>query len=63
MRVDDDCLARVDRADCGMINPQAMLLLKLKTRPATANGLNDRISVPEKRTTFAHAPVKVVPRK
>ena len=63
MHVDDDAPSHVDRCDCGMINPQARRLLRLKASRTTANGLNDRMSVPEKRTTFTHAPVKVAPRK
>ena len=63
MRVDDDAPMHVDRCDCGLINPQARRLLRLQAGRTTPNGLNDRMSVPEKRTAFPHAPVKVAPRK
>ncbi len=63
MYIDDDLPGHVDRSDCGMTNPQARRLLRLQQSRTTANGLKDRMSVPEKRTTFAHAPVIIAPRK
>ena len=63
MRVDDDVPMHVDRCDCGMTNPQARRLLRIQSGRTTANGLHDRMAVPEKRPTFAHAPVIVAPRK
>ena len=59
MRVDDDCPAHVDSCDCGMINPQALRLLRLEAGRTTPNGLNDRIAIPKKRTTFPYGPVEM----
>ena len=60
---DDDVPAFADRCDCGMVSPQARRLLRLQASRTCANGLNDRMSVPEKWSTLAHAPVKIAPRK
>ena len=59
MRVDDDAPMHVDRCDYGMINPQARRLLRLETGRTTSNGLNDRIAIPKKRTTFPYGPVEM----
>ena len=60
---DDDVPAHIDRCDCGMVNPQERRLLRLKADRTTANGLHDRMSIPEKRATLSHTPVKVASRK
>ena len=59
MRVDDDAPMHVDRCDCGMINPQARRILRLEAGRTTPNGLNDRIPIPKKRTTFPYGPVEM----
>ena len=59
MRVDDEAPMHVDRCDCGMINPQARRLLRLEAGRTTPNGLNDRIAIPKKRTTFPYGPVEM----
>ena len=56
---DDDVPSQSDRCDCGMINPQARRLLRLQAGRTTPNGLNDRIAIPKKRTTFPHGPVEM----
>ena len=52
MRVDDEAPMHVDRCDCGMINPQARRLLRLKAGRTTTNGLNDRVAIPKKDYKF-----------
>ena len=59
MRVDDDAPMHVDRCDCGMINPQAQRLQRLEAGRTTPNGLNDRVAIPKKRTTFPYGPVEM----
>ena len=59
MRVDDDAPMHVDRCDCGMINPQTRRPLRLEASRTTPNGLNDRIAIPKKRTTFPYGPVEM----
>ena len=59
MRVDDDAPMHVDRCDCGLINPQARRLLRLEAGRTTPNGLNARIAIPKKRTTFPYGPVEM----
>ena len=59
MGVDDDLPMHVDRCDCGMINPQSRRLLRLEAGRTTPNGLNDRIAIPKKRTTFPYGPVEM----
>ena len=56
---DDDVPSQSDRCDCGMINPQARRLLRLKAGRTTPNGLNDRVAIPKKRASFPYGPVEV----
>ena len=56
---DDDVPSQSDRCECPMSNPQARRLLRLKAGRTTPNGLNDRIAIPKKRTTFPYGPVEM----
>ena len=48
---DDDAPSQSDRCECPMMSPQPRRALRLSEGRTCTNGLNDRMSVPEKRTT------------